>query len=126
MSGPPAFRFVHFPVPHFPYVFGPDGYDPPFNPLETSPDTYYVRQLLYVDRLVGELVEQSRRDGTYDRLTMALFADHGFRFGGRENDPLHIPFMVKTRGQTRRVDDTAPRKGEGLLQEVLQGACSGA
>jgi hypothetical protein len=122
-AGQPVFRFVHFSVPHLPFVFGPEGYDPPFDPLRTSPDTDYVRQIEYVDRLVGELVAPLRAAGTYDRATIVLLADHGLRFGGRERDPLHIPFIVKMAGQRARTDVAAPVRGETLLKAVVEQSC---
>lgn len=120
----PIFRLVHFSVPHFPFVFGEGGYDPPFNPLRTTSDEGYVRQLRYVDRLVGEVTDQLRRDGTFDRTTIVVLADHGYRFGGRERDPLHVPFLVKGAGQQSRMDVTSPVRGEALLKDVLQNACA--
>ncbi|MBI3048807.1 MAG: sulfatase-like hydrolase/transferase [Acidobacteria bacterium] len=121
---PPVFRFVHFSVPHLPFVFDADGYGPPFDPLRTSPDAAYVRQVGYVDRVVGELVAALERTGAYDRVALVVLADHGYRFGGRERDPLHIPFIVKRPGQTRREDVRAELHGEVLLRDVLEGACS--
>jgi hypothetical protein len=100
-AGRPVFRLVHYSIPHLPFVFGPDGYDPPLDPLRTTPDTDYVRQLGYVDRLVGELLAALRESGMYQSATIVLMADHGWRFEGRERDPLHIPFIVKMAGPQR-------------------------
>ena len=121
--GQPVFRFVHFSVPHLPFVFGREGYDPPFDPLQTSPDTHYVRQLEYVDRLVGELAAPMRASGTYDAATIVLLADHGLRFGTRERDPLHIPFIAKMAWQRTRTDVAAPARGETLLKAVVERSC---
>ena len=122
-AGRPVFRFVHFSVPHLPFVFGSEGYDPPLDPLKTSPDTDYVRQLAYVDRLVGELLASLRVSGTYDASTIVLLADHGWRFGGRERDPLHIPFIAKMAGQKARMDVTTPALGEALLKQLVERSC---
>lgn len=119
----PAFRFVHFSVPHLPFVFDAEGYDPPLNPLRTSPDDGYVRQLRYVDRLVGEIAGGMARAGTFDGTTFIVLADHGFRFGGRERDKLHIPFIVKQAGQRSRVDVAESQRGELLLRGVVGGSC---
>ena len=125
LAGPrPVFRFVHFSVPHFPFVFGAGGYDPPFDPLRTSPDTQYVGQLAYVDSLLGELVRQMRADGTYDPTTIVVLGDHGFRFGGRERDTLHIPFIVKMAGQGQAEYSSSPARGEVLLKQVLENSCA--
>jgi hypothetical protein len=119
----PVFRFVHFSVPHLPFVYDEDGHHPPFNPLQTSPDEYYVRQLRFVDALFGDLVDQMRQRGTYESTTIVLLADHGFRFGGQERDPLHIPFIVKGAGQMSRVDVSTPIPGEQLLKRVVEQSC---
>lgn len=120
----PVFRFIHFSIPHLPFVFSRDGYDPPLDPLETSPDTNYVRQLAYVDRLVGELLAPLRASGAYDPATVVLLADHGFRFGGRERDPLHIPFIAKMARQRGRTDVATPARGELLLKDVVERSCT--
>jgi sulfatase-like protein len=120
----PLFRFVHFSVPHLPFVFSDNGYDPPFDPLRTVPDTEYVKQLRYVDRLLGNLLATLRRSGRYDATSIVVFADHGYRFGGRERDPLHVPFLVKTPHQDRRVDVAAAQAGERLLKDVVRQACA--
>jgi len=121
--GRPVFRFVHFSVPHLPFAFGEDGYDPPMNPLRTMPDDYYVRQLRWVDRLFGTLVEEMGAGGTYDSSTIVLLADHGYRFGGRERDVEHIPFIVKKAGQSAATTDTAQVAGETLLKRIVEDSC---
>ena len=62
------------------------------------------------------------RAGTFDRTTFVVLADHGFRFGGRERDKLHIPFIVKIAGQQphRRGH---PERGEPLLKDVVEQSC---
>jgi len=121
----PVFRFVHFSVPHLPFVFTANGFEPPFDPLRTSPDTAYERQIEYVDRLVGDLVGQMKQDGSFDRTTIAILADHGFRFGGRERDPRHIPFIVKLAGQRTAEHVQAPHNGETLIPQLLARSCAG-
>ena len=119
----PVFRFVHFSVPHFPFAFDVDGFNPPFDPLRSSPDDAYRRQVRYVDSLFGRLVEHLRTEGTYDETTVVVLADHGFRFGGAERNPLQIPFIVKQARQRDREDVTTPMAGEQLLKQVLENSC---
>ena len=46
----PVFRFVHFSVPHLPFVFDASGYNPPWNSLQTAPDDAATSaQLHYTD-----------------------------------------------------------------------------
>jgi hypothetical protein len=119
----PVFRFVHFSIPHLPFVFDATGYNPPFDPLRQRPDDAYVRQVQYVDRLVGALADRMRQEGTFDRTTIAVFADHGFRAGGRERNPLQIPFIVKSAGQHRRVEVNETAAGEVLLRRIVEDSC---
>ncbi len=121
----PVFRFVHLSVPHLPFAFDADGFRPRLDALRTSPDDLYVDQLHYVDRVVGTLVDGWRSSGALDRTTLVLLADHGFRFGGRERDPLHIPFIVRRAGRTDHAVVSTPERGERLLSRVLTDACSG-
>jgi len=121
---PPTFRLVHFSIPHLPFVFDADGYNPPSDPLATAPDDAYGRQVLYVDRVIGELLDALRRDAVYDDMTIVVLADHGYRFGGHERDPLQIPFIVKHAGQRERVEVRAEQQGETLLKDTLQIACA--
>ena len=123
LGGQPVFRFVHFSVPHLPFVFDENGFNPPLNPLRTSPDDAYRRQLRYVDRLVNDIVTGLEGDGAFNQSTLIVLADHGFRFGGAERDKLHIPFIVKRRGQTERADVMEPEQGELLLTQVVGNSC---
>lgn len=121
--GVATFRFVHFSVPHLPFVFTDRGFNPPRDPLEQQPDSAYVHQLRYVDRLFGEILDRMQRDGTFDATTVVFFADHGFRGGGKETDVRHVPFLVKRAGQHERRDITGPVAGEQLLHDVVASAC---
>ena len=120
----PTFRFVHFSIPHLPFAFGPDGYDPPFNPLLQRPDTHYARQVQYSDRLFGELMAGMRTAGAYDRTTIVVFSDHGFRSGGRETNSRHVPFIVKRAGQSAREEIAGQIGGEQLLRQLVAEGCS--
>ena len=120
-TGRPVFRFVHFSIPHLPFVFDADGYNPPLDPLRQRPDDNYVRQIRYTDRLFGELVDRMRQDGSFDRTTIAVFSDHGFRSGGQEQNSRHVPFIIKRAGQTQRSDISSPAQGEMLLKGLAEG-----
>jgi hypothetical protein len=121
--GRPVFRFVHFSIPHLPFVFSENGYHRPFDPLRTRPDDQYLGQLRYVDRLVGSLMQHWRASDSFDQTRLLLFSDHGFRFGGRERDPLQIPFVLKEAHQRQRVDVPEPKRGERLLRQIVQDSC---
>ncbi|MGE3706597.1 MAG: sulfatase-like hydrolase/transferase [Vicinamibacterales bacterium] len=118
-----VFRLVHFSIPHLPFVFDAAGYDPPLDPLRTSPDTSYVAQLRYTDRLIGDLLDGLDRAGARDAATILVLSDHGFRFGGRDTDPRHVPFLVKHAGQREPETIHTPAQAEHLLPQVLDRAC---
>jgi hypothetical protein len=119
----PTFRFVHFSVPHLPFVFDEHGFDPPFNPLRTEPDDLYARQVTYVDRLLETVVTGLQRDRSFDRTTLVVLSDHGFRFGGRDHDPRHIPFIVKEAGQQTARQEEEPHQAAELLRNLVAGSC---
>ena len=121
LAARPVFRFVHFSIPHLPFVFTRDGYDPPFDPLRQQPDTAYVNQIAYADRVFGTLMDGFKQAGEFDTTTFVLFADHGFRGGGRETSSSHIPFIVKAAGQSQRVEIDEPAAGEELLEQLVAG-----
>jgi hypothetical protein len=113
-----VFRYVHFSIPHLPFVFGPDRYDPPFDPLRQRPDTAYANQVRYVDHLFGELLRDLGPSGALERTTVVLFGDHGFRSGGLEEDVRRVPFIVRRPGQTTRTDVAERIGGEVLLHRL--------
>jgi hypothetical protein len=122
----PAFRFVHMSIPHRPFAFDADGFRPRLDALRTSPDDLYVNQLRYADRLFGRLLDAWHTSGVLDRTTIVVLADHGFCFGGRERDPLHIPFIVRRAGRAAHDTVSTPERAERLLPHVLAEACSSA
>jgi arylsulfatase A-like enzyme len=64
-----------------------------------------------------------QQDGSFDRTTVVVFSDHGFRSGGRETNSRHVPFLVKRPGQASREDVADARAGEQLLMQVVQQGC---
>ncbi|HZN04449.1 MAG TPA: sulfatase-like hydrolase/transferase [Candidatus Polarisedimenticolia bacterium] len=137
-----ALVFVHFPAPHAPFVFNPDGsYRGPF-PIHSgatadvdsdimagTPEDYH-RQMLYVDRLVGEVTERLKRAGDYDRALIIMTADHSWREdpaiapGDEHRAKRHVPLLIKLPGQTTpRVLDTDVALDE--LRPLIAGAMRG-
>lgn len=67
------FLLIHFYEPHTPYAA----------PAEAAPAHLdpYDREVVWVDALVGRLVEVLKQTGVYDRATIVLLADHGEGLG---------------------------------------------
>jgi membrane-anchored protein YejM (alkaline phosphatase superfamily) len=121
----PTFRFVHFSVPHHPYVFDANGYIPLVDPWREPLSASYAAQLRYTDGVFGEILSRIRRARRLDQITVAVFADHGFRFAdGPKEDFGHVPFIVKRAGQTERIDVHDEERGELLLRSLVE-RCAG-
>ncbi len=140
-SRQPAFYFKHLLLPHPPWIYLPSGHTYSDGPSENvlSRDDWasvpwlvgqkYQRHLLQVelaDRLIGQLLEQLRSEGLYDRSLIIVTADHGESFGhpgdsrtvnpGNAGDIALTPLFVKLPGQRKgkvdhrhvRIIDIAP------------------
>ena len=115
------FRFVHFSVPHHPFVFDRDGYNPPADPMQKSAENY-ERQLRYVDTLAGMLIDRLEQADVFDGSTLVVMSDHEFRWAQLvEADKAHIPLIIKRPGQRSREDVTEPVKANAVLEQLVAG-----
>jgi hypothetical protein len=90
-----TFLFSHWPLPHPPFVRESDGsYRGPYasDRREGGPEDYR-RQLLYLDRVVGEIVGSLEAAGRFDASLLVLTGDHGWH--DHDRDLLHVPLLVK-------------------------------
>lgn len=99
-----SFMFFHVPSPHAPNVFDADGsYHGPDN--DWSDSAGYMRQLQYVDTLVGQIVAALRENGTFDDAMLVLTSDHGWRFDPDDDFKQvpdwdrRVPLVIKLPGQ---------------------------
>jgi hypothetical protein len=119
----------HVPLPHSPYVFNADG-----SYCGPNPDPYdtagYLRQLQYVDGLVGQIVATLRAAGKFDESLVVLTSDHGWRFDGEQRFrqvadwDRRVPLMVKLPGQRTGCvmdDDICTNRLLPLLEAAFHG-----
>ena len=118
-----TFLFVHWPLPHAPFVFNADGsYRGPFTEGRTQGSALdYERSLTNADRIVGELVAALRARGQFDNALLILTSDHGWKL--RDRIPLWVPLLIKWPHQSSRVDveDMFPTLKLGALLEQFAG-----
>jgi hypothetical protein len=93
----PALDFLHSPIPHEPWRFGPSGkvYSASLNlagldrtsfKWSRNPDLVaggyqrHMLQAMYADALLGRLLRRLRREGLYDRAAIVVSSDHGASF----------------------------------------------
>jgi arylsulfatase A-like enzyme len=111
-NDPPFFLFLHYMEPHDPYMIHPYngvGYARVTNP-NPPPEVAnlyraaYDGEIAHLDRHLGELFDDLRARGLYDRTLIVLTGDHGEEFqehGGwwhgttLYDEQTHVPLIVK-------------------------------
>src|SRR5204863_394377 len=98
-----GFLFEHLYEPHSPY-------EPP-EPFKSRYPLPYDGEIASADAVVGELLNELRRLGVYERAAIVLLSDHGEGLGqhGEEehgvllyNEDIYVPLIVKLPGAARR------------------------
>ena len=131
-NGDPSLHFLDVMLPHSPWWYLPSGrrYSEEEGIRGIKHDTWskdqwfvdqgfqrHLLQTLFVDRLLGKLLDRLESEGLYDRSVVLLSADHGVSFlpGERRrgatasnlHDIAFVPLFVKAPGQDEpRVVDT--------------------
>jgi hypothetical protein len=127
-----SLTFVHFPCPHFPYIYDEEGrYAGPFagsvdNPYDPAA---YMRHLHYADVLAGEFLRELKAEGRFDRSMIIFTSDHSWRKDNRggvmnTDETRHVPMMIKFPGQKQpyRVEERFPAT---RLQPLLEAGMTG-
>ena len=94
-SSTPMLLFAHYSVPHIPYVYEIDKYQPSLNPFEKNIEKYTM-QLKYVDKMIGELIEKINYEKKLEEATIILLSDHGLRHTLDGSEFNHVPMIVYT------------------------------
>jgi choline-sulfatase len=99
----PFFLFVHLYEPHAPYA-------PPEPFRSRYPGAPYDGEVATADAAVGELLDDLRARGLYDRCVVALVSDHGEGLGEHGESKhgvflyrttLHVPMLIRLPGARR-------------------------
>lgn len=70
----PSFIFLHFGIPHVPFVFDADGFKPAPEPFLQNAENY-IRQLKYVDRLFGNYLKEIKARAKFNNSTIILMSE---------------------------------------------------
>lgn len=136
---PNTIAFFHWPLPHGPFVFNEDGTYHGQYPKGTlikglhGTVADYERHLQYHDRIIGEIIDQLKKTGQYDKALVILTSDHEWRGDPTftepnwKIDPLRrrVPLLVKFPGQKtgRAVERTVYNHVHlrPMIEQVLRG-----
>lgn len=102
-SNQPLMLFTHFYIPHLPFAFDAHGYRPASNPFLEN-DENYIRQLGYVDTVLGMIMDELKRLGKFDDSTIVIRSDHDYRKMTPVTKYNEIPLIIKMAGQKVRQD----------------------
>ena len=143
LFAPNTFVFVHYPLPHAPFIFEPDGSvrhgievkwgnarnvedDIMFGSVED-----YERHLRRLDNVIGSIVDRLKQTGKFDDALVIFTSDHSWRNDPKlersTNDVRRVPLLVKLPHQKepRRVDgEFETTRLKGLIQAVFDGRCN--
>jgi hypothetical protein len=118
-------RFVHFSIPHVPFVFDRDGFNPPFDPVAESLGAYR-RQLEYVDRVFGRILASTDARQTDPGTSIVVLSDHEYRAVAPREGWSHVPVLVRTPAVRERRDVTEAERAEEILRKVVDQAVGAA
>ena len=105
-SPPNTFFYVHFPIPHYPFVFDSKGFVNQYwewilEGGKVNSYEKYVKQLVFSDKKVGEIVQKLKDKNLYDRSLIIITSDHGY-FRDDDDDMTKVPLLIKAPFQKSR------------------------
>jgi hypothetical protein len=110
----PTFAVFHYMIPHFPYIFTPDGRHKKFLAVYESNDpSNYYDSLAHLDKKIGEIITTLKETNKFDKSLIIFTTDHGWR-----NDPgydknewwrwgikkRHVPLFIKLPFQKHSIE----------------------
>lgn len=97
-DGPGHLWYWHVILPHYPYVYNPDGtkHGPGGNESEN-----YRQQIRFVDNLLGRFISTLKSEGLYESSILIVTADHGVK----SNCPCPVPMIIRVPGVSPEISD---------------------
>ena len=125
----PKFTYIHLFIPHYPYVFGPDGqiltdpgfYDGDRGSAATTPyeDKGYVNQIQYIDKRMIPIL-QTVITKSKNPPIIVLMGDHGLRGTNRKTDLL--AYYLPGHGSAKLYPSISPVNSFRLIFDEYFGA----
>jgi Sulfatase len=140
-SDQPTMNFLHILLPHAPWRYTPGGNEYNFKtfgrayksdqtpaPVVELAHERHLLQLAYTDRLVGQVIDKLKAQGTWDKSLVVMTADHGEGWVPGEkprglgptnaSDLMWVPLFIKAPGQDKGVVDNRNWEQVDLLPTV--------
>jgi len=89
-----SFVVAHFSIPHIPFVFDEEGFNPPPDPFLQNRENY-IKQLIYTDKLFGEIINKLKNTSKYDSSIIMVSSDHGYRKLLKREDWNKVPLLIR-------------------------------
>jgi len=115
----PFFIFSHFYPPHLPFTFNKNGYYKNSKPFLENYENY-AKQLDYLDKILGNLIAELKRNGKFDNTTIVVLSDHNYRIMFPERK-MAVPMIIKHKNQQARIDIYDSVKTREVLRKELFG-----
>lgn len=125
-----TFSVIHYPLPHKPFLFRPDGsLRGPHDGVYEDTVEGYMGNLLHLDRVIGGFTTALKDAGRYKDALLILTSDHGWRHDpawpiSEKRPATHVPLIVKLPGQTEARNVSARvelRELGGLIRYIADG-----
>lgn len=113
-----VFEFIHFNLPHSPFIYDGTSYNPARDPWLQNEENY-VRQVKYVDHLVEQFLAEMQRQARLDTSTVVIMSDHGYRAMAPKGEASRVPLLIKRAGQAMRRDHHDLVKTEEILRSLV-------
>jgi hypothetical protein len=101
-------------IPHYPYIFTPEGGHKKFLAVyESSDPSNYYDNLAYLDRKIGEIIATLQEANKFEKSLIIITTDHGWRhdpgydvkeWRSLNKKKCHVPLFIKLPCQERSIE----------------------
>jgi sulfatase-like protein len=114
----PLFMVAHFSVPHIPFVFDANGYNPPAHPFLQNRENY-IKQLTYTDRVFGQVLDKIKNTEKNDGSITMVSSDHGYRILLKREDWNKVPLLIRHAKNEKTEDVDMAVMTENILFDLF-------